>query len=107
MKVSLGHFACTGIEAQIGGDIPAGARRAVLRYVDRVRAGRRPVSLPDFLGELEPPAPGFSFDLSVDAETEALLEREALRQQTTIERLVAYAVLAFIAEEEILGVPRC
>lgn len=104
MKVSLGHFACAGIEAQLGDDIPAGVRKALFHYVGKLQAGRRPVPFPRFLGELEPPEVEISFDLPLDAKTEALLEREALRQRTTTSRLVAYTVLAYIAELEFVGV---
>jgi hypothetical protein len=45
-----------------------------------------------------------AFELTVDPETEAVLEREALRQRTTISQLAAHTVLVYLAELEFLGV---
>lgn len=103
MKVALGQFACSGIETHLGDDIPAGVRTALFHYTGKLKTGRRPISFPTFLADRGPQEPHFAFDLPVDAETEAMLEREALRQRTTTSQLVAHSVLVYLAELEFLG----
>jgi hypothetical protein len=104
MKIALGKFACSGIETHLGDDIPAGTRTALFHYARKLKAGRRPVAPPRFLDEIAPQEPAIAFDLVVDPETEAMLEREALRQRTTIGLLAAHTVLVYLAELEFLGV---
>ena len=104
MRVVLGKFACLGIEAHLGEDIPAGVRTALLHYARKLKAGRRPVAPPRFLAERTPQEPELAFELTVDPETEAMLEQEALRQRTTIAQLVSHTVMVYLAELEFLGV---
>lgn len=104
MRVALGAFACSGIEAHLGADIPAGVRTALFHYAGKLKTGRRPVAFPRFMAEQAPPETQVAFDLPIDAETEAMLEQEALRQRTTISQLVAHSVLVYLAELEFLGV---
>lgn len=103
MRVALGQFACTGIETHLGGDIPAGVRKALFHYAGKLKTGRRPVAFPSFLADQAPQEVQVDFELTVDAETEAMLEREAERQQTTMSQLVAHTVLVYLAELEFLG----
>lgn len=104
MRVALGKLACTGIEAHLGDDIPAGTRKALFHYARKLKAGRRPLAPPPFLADETPPEPALAFDLTVDPETEAMLEQEALRQRTTLSELAAHTVLVYLAELEFLGV---
>ena len=104
MKVALGKFACSGIETHLGDDIPAGTRTAMFHYARKLKAGRRPIAPPRFLDDLAAPESQVAFDLTVDPETEAMLEQEALRQRTTMSQLAAHTVLVYIAELEFLGV---
>ena len=104
MKVALGKFACKGIETHLGGDIPDGTRKALFHYARKLKAGRRPMAPPRFLSDQAPPQGGIAFDLTIDPETEAALEQEALRQRTTVERLAAHTVLVYLAELEFLGI---
>jgi len=106
MRVALGQFACTGIETHIGDDIPAGVRKALFHYAAKLKAGRSPIAVPRFLSEQDPTEAAVAFELIVDAETEAMLEREARRQQTTTTRLVSHTVLTYLAEIEFLGSSR-
>ena len=106
MRVALGQFACMGIETHIGDDIPAGVRKALFHYAAKLKAGRRPIEVPRFLSDQDPAQAAVDFELIVDAETEAMLEREARRQQTTTTRLVAHTVLTYLAEIEFLGSSR-
>lgn len=87
----------------MGADIPAGVRTALLHYAGKLKTGRKPVAFPAFLADLAPQEAKITFDLTVDAETEAMLEREALRQRTTMSQLVAHAVLVYLAELEFLS----
>lgn len=104
MKVALGKLACSGIEAHLGDDIPAGVRTALFHYARKLKAGRRPVAPPRFLGEQPAAEAQVAFELVVDPETEAVLEQEALRQRTTMSQLVSHTVLVYLAELEFLGV---
>jgi hypothetical protein len=102
MKVALGQFTCSGIETHLGDDIPAGVRTALIHYMGKLKSGRRPISFPSFLRDGEPD-PKVAFELRLDPETEAVLEREALRQRTTTSCLVAHSVMVYLAELEFLG----
>lgn len=104
MNVALGKLACRGIQDHLGDDIPAGVRTALFHYARKLKAGRRPVPPPRFLADPEPQTPELAFELTVDPETEAVLEQEALRQRTTMSQLVAHTVLVYLAELEFLGV---
>ncbi len=104
MRVALGQFACSGIETHLGADIPAGVRTALFHYTGKLKTGRRPVSFPHFLAENGQQDAHVAFELAVDAETEAMLEREAVRQRTTTSQLVAHSVLVYLAELEFLGI---
>jgi len=103
MRVSLGKFACSGIEAHLGEDIPAGVRAALSHYVRKLKAGRGPLDPPTFL-DLTPAEPQATFDLSVDAETEAVLGQEAARQGTTLSQLASHTVMVYLAELDFLGI---
>jgi hypothetical protein len=106
MRVALGQFACTGIEAHIGDDIPTGVRKALFHYAAKLKAGRCPIEVPRFLADQDGYDAVVDFELTVDAETEAMLEREAQRQQTTTTELVAHTVLTYLAEIEFLDSSR-
>jgi hypothetical protein len=104
MRVTLGKFACSGIETQLGDDIPAGTRKALFHYTRKLKAGREPVAPPSFLADQAPGETGVAFELTVDPEIEAILEQEARKQRTTVSQLVAHTVLVYLAELEFLGV---
>jgi hypothetical protein len=104
MRVSLGKFACRGIEAHLGEDIPAGVRAALSHYVRKLKAGRGPLAPPTFLGDLTPPEPHATFELSLDPETEAVLDREAARQGTSLSQLASHTVMVYLAELDFLGI---
>ena len=103
MRVALGNFACSGIETHLGSDLSAGVRTALFHYAGKLKAGRPPVVFPRFLADQQPQEVAVDLDHVVDAETEAMLKREALRQRTTISQLVVHAVFVYLAELEFLG----
>jgi hypothetical protein len=101
VNVELGKLACSGLDGHFG-DVEAGARKALLHYVYKLKAGRKPVAAPRFLDTSSDPAA--SFDLTLDRESEALLAEEAVQQYTTVTRLATHAVMIYLAELEFLGV---
>ena len=102
VNVELGKLSCNGLEGHFGGDVSGGTRKALLHYAYKLKAGRRPVAVPRFLPS--EPSPCAKFELTLDRDTEALLAQEARRQQTTMSRLAAHAVLVYLAELDFLGV---
>jgi hypothetical protein len=105
VKVPLGTFACSGIEANLDADITAGVRAAISDFTQRLESGRAPVELPG--GPLEgiSAEPTTVVDLTLDERTWQLLWREACRQETTVSQLAAHSVLVYLAELDRLTPP--
>jgi hypothetical protein len=101
VNVELGKLGCSGLAGHFG-DLEAGARKALLHYVYKLKAGRQPVAAPRFLDT--PSDPAARFNLTLDRESEAVLAQEAVRQHTTVTRLATHAVMIYLAELEFLGV---
>lgn len=107
MKVALGTFVCSGIRACLGGDIATGVQVALSRYVERrvcaERFGRDELesmlkAVP-YRPEDRRAMTGVAVELALDPELEAALEREARESGgTSIDQVVSYAVLAYLAE---------
>lgn len=105
MRVALDKFARLGIETHLGADVAAGIRTALIQYAHKLESGRRSVALPRFLAIQPFPEQGeYSFDLTIDSQTEATLEEEAARQGTTMNLLAVHAVMVYMAELEFLDV---
>jgi hypothetical protein len=98
MKVALGGFARSGLEARLGTDVAAGVRAALLHYTRRLRSGRKPVALPRFGPEPQPEAPAIDLELSIDPEIERALERETRRQGASLQQLTTHAVFVYLAD---------
>jgi hypothetical protein len=105
LKIALGTFTRSGIEAQVGPDVPAAIQAALSHYAGKIKSGRPPLAIPSFATGVTPPEPKVAFDLTVDAETEELLEQEAARQGTSLGRLATHSVLVYLAELDFLAVP--
>jgi hypothetical protein len=105
MRVALGTFARTGIETQLGEDLASAVQAALCHYAGKLKSGRPPIGLPSFSREKTAAETAVALDLSVDAETEALLEREAARQHTTVSQLAGHTVLVYLAELDFLTSP--
>lgn len=106
MRIALGTFACTGITTQMGVDLPTGVRAALLHYAGKLRSGRKPIEIPALPEGLAPQESGVAVvDLTVDAQTQALLEQEAARQGTSLNQLAVHSVLVYLAELDFLGAP--
>ena len=98
MKVALGTFACSGIEACLDTDIPSGVQAAVSDFTQRVVAGKAPVGVPRLAQEASGDEQGRPVELSVDEGTWMILKREAARQGATLSQLVTHSVLVYLAE---------
>lgn len=98
MRVTLGRFARSGIEARLGTDVPAGVQAALLHYTRRLRSGRKPVELPRFQSEHRLESPAADFELAIDPEVERELKREVRRQGTSLEQLTAHAIFVYLAD---------
>ena len=97
MKISLGTFACMGVEAHLSSDLATGVREALANYTRQLRSESPPLAIPRFTGAPST-EPGKSLDLSVDEGTWEALELEAARQGTTPSELAAHSVLVYLAE---------
>ncbi len=102
MRVALNKLACSGLESHLGG-VSAGVRAALFHYAVKLKAGRRPLAFPRFLAGVEARPPHLVFELEVDRETEALLEREAKANQVTLNQIIGHSVLIYLAETEFLS----
>lgn len=100
MKIALGDFARSSIEAQLGSDLAAGVELALRQYAWRLRSSQRPPRFPRFRCEPSADASGTELDLAVDPEVQQILEqemREAERPPSP-EQLAVHAVFAYLAE---------
>ena len=109
MKVALGKFAQSGIEARLGADVAAGVQEALRHYSRRLRSGWPPVAIPLFCRDRPPrSAPReteVAFDLAVDPEIERDLKREATRQGAPIAQVLNHAVFVYLADLDTASSP--
>ena len=104
VNVELGKLACTGLEGHFGTDLTVGARKALLHYAYKLKAGRRPIAAPRFLGDRRAGRRRSSTSRSI-ATTEAVLAQEAdAAADRRTSQLATHAVLVYLAELEFLGV---
>lgn len=105
MRVTLGTFARAGIASHLGTDIQAGVNTALAHYMRGLESGRAPLGLPPFYRDQA--LSGDAEVVTVDPDTRELLEREAERQGTTVDRLATHSVLSYLAELDFVeAVPR-
>lgn len=98
MRVALGTFTRSGIEARFGSDVKAGTEAALRHYTRRLRSSRPPMGVPAFAREDVPTGPDDAFELEVATEIEAALERDADRQGVSTGMLLSHAVLVYLAD---------
>jgi hypothetical protein len=109
MRVTIGEFASSGIESQLGTDLTEAVETAVHHYTSRLRSGRRPVAPPRFLSNGVSPdfgtgtSPGRELELSLDSDTEAILRRLAMRRGTDVDAITAHSVMIYLAELDFLS----
>jgi len=105
VKVLLGRFACNGIESYLDSDIASGVRAALSDFTARLESGRSPLGVPRAPLEAVSAEPAVAVDLSLDERTWQLLQREARRQDTTVDQLAAHSVLLYLADLDRLSPP--
>jgi hypothetical protein len=105
VKISLGTFACTEVEAYSGSDLSAGVRAALSDYMRRLASGTPPIAIPRLMREAAPVQPAKILDLPIDEETWEALEHEAARQDASVSELAAHSVLLYLAEIDRLTPP--
>src|SRR3954447_25084591 len=98
MKISLGTFACMGVEDHLGSDLVLGVREALANYTRQLDSESPPPEIPRFAANRLTVEPEKFLDLLIDDETWEALEQEAARQGTTPSELAAYSVLVYLAE---------
>jgi hypothetical protein len=98
MRVALGKFARSSIEARFGPDIAAGVQAALLHYTRRLKSGRPPVGIPRLSRGPVPLDTGAAFELAVSQDMQAALEREARRHKVPVGQIVEHAVFVYLAD---------
>jgi hypothetical protein len=111
MRVLLGKFACSCIEARFGGDVASAVGSAVREYAEDLAAGSvdwadSQLPVPRFWlegganrdGELE-------LEVFLAARTQRILEGEARRRGLALEQLVNHAVFLALAGPQGPGPP--
>ncbi len=98
MRITLGTFACCGIEAFLGRDIESGVEAALRHYTER---GERDPAR-KVLSRLAPypdRGHGAEIELSLDPEVEAVLRRQAQESGgMSVNQIAGNAVLAYLAD---------
>jgi hypothetical protein len=83
-----------------GSDLPAAVRAAVTSYLGRLESGDEPMPFPRFRRGREIGKLAAGIEVSLDVDTRAALEREAQRQEISLEALLVHAVLIHLAERD-------
>jgi hypothetical protein len=104
MKVIVGPLAKSGLESRVGPDLPAGINAALVFYVGKLHSGRGPVRFPRFLPA--PEDPRAAVEVEVDERIEAAICADAERQEVSPAELAGHAILAYLAELDLVGEPR-
>lgn len=98
MVVELGQFTRRAMEARVGSDVAAGIRAAVKHYRRRLESGRKPLDPPSYLFSEPAPGKATSFEVPLDSEVEAVLNREADRRHVSTQQILSHAVLTYLAD---------
>jgi hypothetical protein len=103
VRIELGPFARSGIEAVSEGDVASAVEDALERYAARLPWREEIPPPPRRL--LEHGARGAdqtqAFVVTVDARTKAALEVEAQRQEVTMDEILRHAVSIYLAEMDV------
>lgn len=98
MKVTLGKFARSGIESQVGGDVAAGVQAALTHYASRPDSVRASLPAPRFLRELLSSEQEGLVELKIGPAMLRCVEWEAQRQSRTVDEIAEHAVLVYLAD---------
>lgn len=115
MRVTVGNLARTGIESQLGTDLTETVETAIRIYTGKLTYGRPPLPYPIFLGTDRsrdfgthtPPSSNHDdeIELTLDSQTEALLRRESMKLDMSVDAIATHAVLVYLAELDFLSAP--
>lgn len=106
MRVTLGPFARSGIETQLGTDLAETVETALRHYTGKLRSGRPPIPLPRFLGNRPSSIAAEDFEeieVTLDSNSSAVLRREAMRQGIDVDTLATHSVMIYLAERDFLS----
>jgi len=100
MRLVLGTFACSGIEALSGCDVATGVHAALRHYTQgRESSDRKTPEPPAIPGGPATGCSGADVELVVDPEIQAALEREARESDgMSVEQIANHAVLVYLAD---------
>lgn len=98
MKIHLGAFADTGMDALLECERATAVGAALRRYARRIEAGRRPAAFPRFRANADVDCPVAEVDVALDERIRETLEHEARRQAISTEQLLQHAVIVYLAE---------
>jgi len=106
LRVALGKFARSRIEASLGGDPAATVRAALLHYERRMKSRTPPPGLPDLAkGPQVAGDPSAYVEFEVNSAVRALLEEQAKSEGVDLNRIVAHAVLVYLADLDLDSPP--
>jgi hypothetical protein len=106
LRVSLGTFACSCIEARFGEDIGTAVETALDRYADRIESRTRDLPMPLFWFGRDTSEAQVELDVQVDSRKRRLFEVEARRQDLTIEQLLTHAVFLCLGAQAVYKTAR-
>ncbi len=100
MRLVLGTFTCSGIEALSGCDIATGVHAALRHYTQgRESSDREAPEPPAFPSGPSTGRSGAGVELVIDPEIQAALEREARESDgMSVEQIAHHAVLVYLAD---------
>lgn len=98
MRVSLGTFACSCIEARFGRDISGVVEAALNRYADRIESRTPDLPMPFFWFGRAITEAQTELDIQIDSRKRRLFEAEAHRQGLAIEQLLTHAVFLYLGD---------
>lgn len=98
VKISIGTFVRSSIEARFGSDVARVLREACIHYARRLRSGRKPLRVPRFYRRLGPGIGSTSVEFLLDERVRKQLESEAKRQHVQMDELLLHAALVYLAD---------
>lgn len=98
MRIALGKFARSAIEARLGPDVRCGIVAALLYYARHLQSGQLPMPPPRFHGGWRVAMGLQTFELQLGPQTRAVLEREACKYQVSLNQILVHAVFVFLAD---------
>lgn len=98
MRVAIGTFARSGIEARFSSEAKAGVEAALRHYTRRLKSSSPPVPVPSFAPSARRQDAPRALDVTLAPEIEATLKDEARRQGVAMDLLAGHAVFVYLAD---------